>query len=212
MMSVLVTVSLRTASLPVTRGRSEGRALAISQEATDAGGVPACFADLARDSHKQWAQFLRLAVLHATSADSQVNSGPVRSRSVWLEKKGLSRHGVAGAIAGLTQRTHVRFARAHNEIEPRSRDTPVGFLIRSHVVVVVPRQMLSCPIGIEVSAFVYAMVADRAVPDGGGEERRNGQEWQMSGGKHGETQRLFALGMPAPNGALVVRIPKTMTT
>ena len=134
-------------------------------------------------------------------------------RDTWQSQPSRGcRHGVAGAIAGLTQRTRVRFARAHNEIEPRSRDTPVGFLIRSHVVVVVPRQILSCPIGIEVSAFVYAMVADRAVPDGGGEERRNGQEWQMSGGKHGETQRLFALGMPAPNGALVVRIPKTMTT
>jgi len=72
--------------------------------------------------------------------------------------------------------------------------------------------MLSCPIGIEVSAFVYTMIPDRAVPNGGGEERRNGQEWQMSRGKHGETQRLFALGMPTPDGAFIVRIPKTMTT
>jgi len=75
-----------------------------------------------------------------------------------------------------------------------------------------PRQVLPRPVGIEVSAFVYAMVPDRAVTDGCREEGCNGQQWQMGGGKHRHTQRLFALGMPAPDGTLVVGISKTITT
>ncbi len=34
----------------------------------------------------------------------------------------------------------------------------------------------------------------------------------MGGGEHRHTQRLFALGMPAPDGTLVMRIPKTVAT
>ena len=118
---------------------------------------------------------------------------------------------MACSIARLARCTGIWFARTHHLVEPWSRDTPIGFLIRPHVVIVVPGQMSACPVGIEVRAFVNVVISGRAVPHGSREERRNRKQWQMGGGKHGDSQRLFPLGMPAPDRALVVRIAKAMT-
>jgi len=72
--------------------------------------------------------------------------------------------------------------------------------------------MRACPVGIEVRALVNVVISGRAVPDGSREERCNRKQRQMGGGKYGDSQRLFPLGMPAPDWAFVVWIAKAMMT
>ncbi len=83
--------------------------------------------------------------------------------------------GVTRAISGFKRRACIGLASSHPMIEPRSGDTPVGFLIRSHVVVVVPGNVLPSPFRVEVCALVHAMVANRVVTDGCREKGRNRQ-------------------------------------
>ena len=102
-----------------------------------------------------------------------------------------------------------QLARASDDIEPRPHDPEVLLLI-THVVLVVPRQMIASPFRIEVRATMIATIATQAIPDRRRVERRDRKQRCVRGGDHREPDRFARLRRRAPHRAFVRRIVATV--
>ena len=135
--------------------------------------------------------------LGATSGDTAVGRGGDLGRGVVCGglPPVLSR-GAPRPVAGLSWRAHVGLPGAHDVVEPWPRHAPVLVLIRSHVVIVVPGQVLTGPLGVQVRALVDSVVVRRAVPHGRGVEGGEGKEGDVGERGSGEGRGAAPFGLP----------------
>ena len=91
-------------------------------------------------------------------------------------------------------------------VEPLKRHAPVTVLVHTHVVIVVPRQMLAAPLGIDVAAPMIAAVLREQVPRGQRVERRDRKQRRVRESDQREADRFARLRGRAPHRTFEVRI------
>lgn len=113
------------------------------------------------------------------------------------------------AIFLLAFGAEVILAGAHDMVEERPGHTPIGVLVRSHMVVVMPREMALRPFGILMRFFMDPVVIRDADEHAERKARRDAHQRDKGEGDRCERERLLALGVkPRKERALIVGIAK----
>src|SRR5580704_424587 len=120
--------------------------------------------------------------------------------------RGTCTRRVARVIGELFCRADVGLARATQTIEPLKRHAPVPVLVRAHVMIVVPREVLASPRGIDVAASMIAPILREQVPRRRRVERRDRQERRVREPDEREPDRFAELRRRAPHRTFEVRI------